>query len=282
MKNFIFYFYNMNPEKIKKVAAGYLIYFENQEFLLKETDRSIEELYELLDLSKTFSFLHKIVTNRYGNLISLIDNKNYVLMKVSIQDNRKIKVTDIYKMSKFAINKKYRYIICEDWRTFLINEVEYLENKYNDIENNLCEYLDYNIGLVENSIQIFSTISNIKLGLSHINLNMNMRLIEFYDPTNIILDAMARDISEYYRNMLDSKFNEVENIDFAYLDENEKKMFFARFMFNKKYFDAAKHMDDKIAEEALKNFDKYEQTIINLYNELKSWLPEIEWLKKTS
>ena len=282
MKNLIIYFYGIVPDKIKTTNAGYYIYANEHEYFLKENTRTIEELYELYNLSKESSVLHKIVINKYNMILSQVDSREYILLEIRTFENRKINLDDILELSRIEITGKFKHINRNNWRMMWINKLDYLEYNFQEFEKDLIKYFDYNIGLAENGLQILMYIDNTSQHMCHINLNSETRIVEFYDPTNIVLDTRARDICEFYRNIIDDNPNKVEELPLQMLDDKEKTLLFVRTLFNKEYFDILTNRIEIDVNKIYEKMKNHELAIRILYKKLKEFLPEIEWLKKTS
>lgn len=282
MKNLIIYFYGIVPDKIKTTNAGYYIYANEREYFLKENARTIEELYELYNLSKESSVLHKIVINKYNMILSQVDSREYILLEIRTFENRKINLDDILELSRIEITGKFKHINRNNWRMMWINKLDYLEYNFQEFEKDLIKYFDYNIGLAENGLQILMHIDNTSQHMCHINLNSETRIIEFYDPTNIVLDTRVRDICEFYRNIIDDNPNKIEELPLKMLDDKEKTLLFVRTLFNKEYFDILMNRIEIDVNKIYEKMKNHELAIRILYKKLKEFLPEIEWLKKTS
>ena len=282
MKNLVAYFYEIVPEKTKITSLGYYIYTSGCEYLFKENTREINELLELYSLSNNSPSLHKIILNKYGMILSNFNDKEYIMLEIRNMEERKINLNDILNLSKIEITENYRYINRNDWKILWINKVDYIERNYYEYNRDIIKYLDYNVGLTENAIQIFMTVNSVKKTINHIKINPNMKMIEFYDPTNVVLDTKARDICEFYRNSIDDNPKNIERVPFNLLDNKEKALFFVRFLFNKEYFDSLEEDTSDNINKLCQNMKNHEVAIQTLYKELKESLPEIEWLKKAS
>ena len=282
MKNFIVYFYNINPEKIVKSSEDYYIYSREEVYIFKENNRKMEEIYSIYNLLKNDKKFHKIIINKYGNIISRINNKDYIMMRLIHEENRKIEISDIYNIQKIKLQGNYISLARSNWRELWMNRIDYIENNIAEYKNELLNYIDYNIGLTETAIQLLVGMRNFDLVLSHIKLTEKTTIHDLYDPTNIILDSRVRDIVEYYRNLIDEDIKYINNISLEMFDEEEKKLFFTRFLYNKKYFDSLNIEDSKAIKKVTDRISSHELAIKKLYNQFANALPEIEWLKKTS
>ena len=297
MKNFITYFYGVNPKTIRYGKTGYFFSDEKNEYVLKENIRKKEELYELLDLTdylRQFGiYFHEIILNNFNDVESYINGKNYVLLKVSSKGNRNISFNDILKLTGIEVKKEYKYIVRSNWNALWREYMDYIESvlpSYQKNNDEVTAYVDYNIGLVENAIQLLSDMKGKGNNICHIRLNPKMTLIEFYNPCNVVLDSKSRDFCEYYRSSLDDNIIPLEQVQLSHLNVFEQQLFFIRFLYNITFFDALINHDESNGrdndlkyEELFNNVSSHEKAIKSIYKYyFKSVLPEIEWIKKAS
>ena len=280
MKNFITYFYGIIPNKIRSTNSGYYIYSEGYEYKLKECLRTVEELYELYDLTSNIQCFHKIVINKYNNFLSEIGNKKYILMMIINNEDRKINIGDLEKMFEKRIENNYYYIVKNQWRLMWISKIDYIESNYLEYESKYNKYIDYNIGIAEMAIQLLQETCNEQLYICHNKINAETKVIDFYDPTNIVIDVKSRDFCEYYRNILDDGGG-LDKVELSALNDNEKKLFFIRFLFNKNFFDLLEKKDEEKNLNFFNGIINHEDAIKKLYKANINILPDIEWLKKT-
>ena len=165
--------------------------------------------------------------------------------------------------------------------------------EYRNISKEIILYIDYNIGLVENAIQLLSEVQNYEKSINHIRIKKNMTLLEFYDPSNLVLDTKSRNLCEYYRYTIDNDITNIKKINLSNLSISEKKLFFIRFLYNTTCFDLLSLLDvedevkknEKIfskLKKQIENVEINEKIIKEIYDkEFKNYF-SIDWLKKTS
>lgn len=303
MKNAISYFYNLIPDNIHQTKEEYFFEVNNKKYILQECTRTLDEIYEIYDLEfflyQRNIYLHQMILNSNNELITKINNKNYILMQVFNDENRKITLEDIKKLSNVRIANNYIHIKRNNWHELWTKKIDYIEYqidqnkyKYKDFSSNM----DYFIGLTENAIQLLTKKNNERLYISHQRINTVMRVKELYNPLNIVLDSRTRDISEYFKDLLFKK-NDIEEEIFNYLkssnlDKEELELFFIRFLYLTRYFDLFDKVllniyNENIEQEIVviqNTIDKYELVLKKIYLVLyyQNILPEIEWLKKAS
>lgn len=303
MKNAINYFYNLIPNNIRQNKEEYFFEAGNKNYLFQECNRSDEELYELYNLEfslyKKNIYFHQIVLNNNNDIITVINKKKYILLRIFNNDNKRISLNEIIRLSNIKIQGEYMHIKRNDWRTLWSNKIDYIEYiieenklKYRDFSANI----DYFIGLVENAIQLLEIQNDKALYIAHQRINSNMKIRELYNPLNIILDNKERDVCEYFKDALFKKNDVIAEI-FSYIEKNnlsyeELYYFFVRFLYLTRYFDLFDNVFMNSSVKTSSNeiivitneIERYEKCLKTLYIYLYSRgiIQEIEWLKKTS
>lgn len=297
MKNAINYYYNLMPDYVHQSETKYYFEYNNSKYIFQECRRTIEEVYQLYNLSiylyNKKIYLHQIILNNSNELVTRINDKIYILMKVINKNERKINISDLNAFYKFTV-PTFELIDKSNWHDLWIKKIDYVEYQ---IDENRKKYtciinsIDFFIGITENAIQLLHEKINSNLYVSHIRIKLNMQVEELYNPLNIIIDSKARDIGEYIKNTIYDIDNIEEyfyNIEREFkLSNNELKLLFIRIIFPSNYFDLC---ENTLRNESNSNsFDVmnnkiiyYEKKIREIYNylyEIKI-LPEIEWLKK--
>lgn len=301
MKNAINYFYNLAPTDIYQNKEKYYFEVDKQNYIIEECNRSLEELYELYNLEFYLYnyqiFLHQIVLNKHNEMITEINNKKYILLKVYINNKEKISIDSINRLSNIEILNKYNFIKRNNWHELWTKKIDYIEylieeNKYKYKE--LSCNIDYFIGLTENAIQLFNKINNEKLYISHFRINSNMRVEDLYDPLNIVLDTKIRDICEFFKDVFFKK-NNIDDELLKYIDDNinnsnDLNLLFIRLLYITKYFDIFDMFFLNNRDNMQKNIniiinqiEKYELFLRKIYYIIyqKGLIDEVEWLKKS-
>ncbi|HPF82547.1 MAG TPA: hypothetical protein PLV83_00025 [Bacilli bacterium] len=295
MKNVINYFYNIDIKDIYQNKEEYYFKYNNDNYTFQEYKRTNEELYELYNLEYYLYsigiYLHEIILNNTNQILTNYNDKNYILMKIIVNDDDKINVNHVKKISNIIIPNNYKSLLRNNWLNMWSNKIDYIENVIDSNKNKYKEFgsnIDYFIGLTENAIQLLGNVNNDKMYLSHQRININMKVKDLYNHLNIIIDNRCRDICELYKDKL-IKEKEIENLNLYIDDLNnyEKYLFFIRFLYITQYFDIFDKTlhDDFNSEEfynIINSIEKYEEFIKELYVYLNSnnILPEIEWIKK--
>lgn len=293
MKNVINYYYELNIDNIHQVNGIYYFTYLNNDYMLKEYNQDINRLLSIYNLNKKIkennNYFHTIILNKDLYPYIIVNNKIYVLLKLSNVIKDKICIYDINNL-KIDIDKNISSLIVNDWYMLWCNNVDYMEYKLEHIKNNKEVSVIYHffIGLSENAISYVKNIynkygkNNNDLVVSHRRISNNMNLLDYYDPLDLVIDNKVRDLSEYIKssmvnNTFDYKLIDeyLSNVNFNDYDYN---LLMARILFPSCFYD---NIED---EDCLCNFniDRYILYLKDIYLLIKSKsnIDEIYWLKK--
>ena len=295
MKNYLRYFYNIDSIDIHQNNNSYYFTFNNYKFKFFKYDGDLNQLKNIYEFSHSLLqrgiYCHQIILNRNQNITTLIDGKNYVLMKYYKNLDKKINVSDIVKFNYYSVeDDKFD---CSDWKTLWELKIDYFGYQLNQFGYKhplLRESFGYYSGYVELAISLLNTIQKNKnnLVLSHKRLKENSTLFDLYNPFNFVLDNKVRDITEYFKSKIFEcdLIQEITNyFSLANLQNTEYNLFFIRMLYPSFYFDTFENImnndlsDDEI-KSILNNTEKYEKFIKQLYRYLLniSNIPTIDWL----
>lgn len=299
MNNTINYFYNIESTNINQIDDNYQFTMNNNLYILKEYNNN--DINKIYNLNQQMIYnnipVHQIILNKYNNIISNINNKNYILLKIIIKNFKKrITLEDINKLNSIYINPINNN---KNWANNWIERIDYIEYQINQTGKkypNIVESLSYFIGLSENAISYYKNSSNnepIQYSYSHKKLTLNSTLFDLYDPCNITIDYKSKDISEYIKI---SFYNNNKNIikelhnyfKTNYLSFYSIKILYARLLYPTIYFQTyddiiTNKQNQKKILSITSNTDDYEKYLYKIYLYLKKYypLPEITWLKKS-
>ena len=303
MKNACIFYYNLNPDNIHQKDGVYYFKINNSRYYLYPYYRDIKEvnsLYKInIELKRKNIYVHEIILNKDNNIITIIDNIMYILLKVYIKENEFIDISSIsYLTNNTLIKKQEDILIQKDWATLWEIKNDYLEYqisqfgiKYKDIANSFSYY----IGLAENAISyarntLLENKDKINLSLCHRRLNINNTLLDLFNPLEFIIDYRVRDIAEYIKScFFNNKNNLIDKIDnfFNIIRPNnfEVRMFYARLLYPTYYFDIFEDIiDEKSNENELNKIivrnKEYEIFLKDVYIYLSKnyYIPEISWI----
>lgn len=300
MKNVLSYYYNLIPTSIHQINKKYKCYINNQEYLLVEYDDSMDKLndfYQLSILLTSMQFpFHEIIPNVNNSIITYVNNIPYILLKIHI-DNYDINIDNILNFSSIMVDiSKFKTLIYDDWYDMWSKKIDYLEyqvsqigKKYPIIRNSF----NYFVGLAENSISLLFELDGYKdnLIISHKRIKFNDKVRELYNPLNLIIDSMVRDIAEYIKSKFFfgnySVYNAMNDIRKIGLNNKQYLLFYIRLLFPSYYFDAYEDIISGKKEEICLNkiiikLPEYNKFLKEIWIELsKNYkMPEIDWIIK--
>lgn len=292
MKNTINYYYNLNINTIHQKEKNYYFKVDNKNYLLLKCS-NIEELDDIYRLNMYLSQIlpvHRIVLNVNNEVITKINDSNYLLLEL-FSNNNKINLNNIIELSNIRIPFSVDKLKRNDWYNLWIKKVDYFEYQLSQIGKKyplIRESFNYYVGLAENAIILVNNIdfNNIPLGLSHRRItNMSFNL---YNPLNIVIDARIRDVCEYFKfcffNNIDISMELELFLSYNSFNIDEAKLFLARMFFPTYYFDLyEKIIDNEIDESEIKKViikaDNYEKILKQVYYHFKNNQINIEWLE---
>lgn len=292
MKNTINYYYNLNINTIHQKEKNYYFKVDNKNYLLLKCS-NIEELDDIYRLNMYLSQIlpvHRIVLNVNNEVITKINDSNYLLLEL-FSNNNKINLNNIIELSNIRIPFSVDKLKRNDWYNLWVKKIDYFEYQLSQIGKKyplIRESFNYYIGLAENAIILVNNIdfNNIPLGLSHRRItNMSFNL---YNPLNIVIDARIRDVCEYFKfcffNNIDISMELELFLSYNSFNIDEAKLFLARMFFPTYYFDLyEKIIDNEIDESEIKKViikaDNYEKILKQVYYHFKNNQINIEWLE---
>lgn len=299
MKNILEFYYNLSlEEEILNRNGNYYFVINNNSFVFRPfygNNNSIDDIYKLNNYLSNFSYIDKIILNKFNSPITKVKDNLYVL--ILLNGNNNINLSIISNLASIDI-PSFKSLERNNWEVLWGNLIDYYEMQIGQNEKKyplIRESFDYFVGMGENAISyLVNTKKEVKPNfydkkvLSHNNLYNSL-----FDPLNIILDHKARDLAEYIKL---SFFNNNQNI-FKELDEyfyyNHYSLYgmrilFARIMYPSFYFKLydeilSKKKEEKELNSIIKRIDEYELYLSNIYFYLRKYydIPMIEWLKKT-
>ena len=246
MKNILLFYYNLVIDEIHKKDDYYFFNINNNHFKLLKTEYSIDKIKGIYDLNRylnSYVLIDQIVTNKFNEAYTIIDNSAYIL--INIKRKSHLSLIEISNLSNININE-VNVLERNNWEILWENKIDYYELQVKENAKKyplIRESFDYFIGLSENAISYLvntkletkKTILDNKV-ISHIDITKSL-----YNPLNIILDHKSRDLSEYIKlsffNSNYEIFNELDN----YFKYNKysfygMRVLFARILYPSFYF----------------------------------------------
>lgn len=298
MKNALNYYYDLDNIEIHQKNKDYYFKNDNYEYMFIKYDNILEinEIYELSVSLNKFGFpSHEIILNKQGNILTKINDDNYLLLKLKVP-KKKININDIINFNNLPYTSTSKKLYRNNWYQLWTNKIDYFEYQISQIGKKyplVRASFSYYIGMAENAICLVKMVDTSKLSLSlnHKRINLKSTTYDLYNPLNFIVDLRIRDVCEYFKNSFFNNENISEEL-FLYLQYNklskeESICFMARMMLPTYYFDLyEKIINNEIDENNLNTIiskvNKYEILLGNIYLYFKNLnnIPDIEWLKK--
>jgi len=280
MKNIINNFYNLEIEKTILKNEQYFVYTNQEKYLFKELNNEIN--ISILIETQKYKKFYRIIKNKNNELITKINNKEYILLKINnYKEERNIKKELLNLINENIVPEKiknYKNI----WEYKIDKFEEYIKNKKEGLKYR--EYYDYYIGLAENAIKYCTYIknNNIRYTFSYRRIYIEEKIIDLYDPTNIIIEPLVRTISEYIKDsILNDREIDYDIIKEIKLSNDEVILLISRIIFPTYFFDIHKNKNFDKLKKIINSSTKIEKTIyylINYYKEMGYDIPKIEWI----
>lgn len=300
MLDYINYFYNLYPPLLNKENDNYVFFVGNEKYYLTPYRRELSEIKDLVELNKRMissnSLVHEIIINKFNEPISVISNENYVLLRVYVNDIKKIDINDIiYMLNENVDLSGLKSLLRTNWVSLWSNKVDYIEyqmghliKKYPFLNNTI----DYYLGLCENAITYIKNLKmfseyKIPIGISHKRITKDATLFDLYNPLNLIIDYKVRNIAEYLKDAFfkDEDVNYILNIVFKnfWFDKLNLSLLVARLLYPSYYFDLFEEIIDKELNENIvfsltKKSSKYEEFIDLIIKNCN--LQNLQWLSR--
>lgn len=299
MNNYINFYYELYPDDIVKKGNHYYFVLNNEKYYFVTYDRDVNEADTLYKLNKEMisrnSLVHEIILNKKGEVITLIDEVYYVLLRVYVNESVVITIDDVVFMLNSNDGVFSNSVISRtDWIKLWSLKIDYFEyqighliKKYPYIYNTV----DYYIGLGENAItymkELNDNINSSSLSITHRRIGVNSTMFDLYNPLNLIIDYKVRDVSEYLKDAFFNNVNVYSILDKLFkmcmFDRITLNLLFCRLLFPSYYFDLYENilendLNENLVINIIKKSASYEYFLSFL---IRNWsLYKIEWLSK--
>lgn len=302
MKNFINYYYGFNISNIYFSNGKYFFYNDNERYVLKICYNSNISLYyqELRYQLEQYNYFFSIVLNRDNNYITWIENKPYILLKLSNIENDKISIFDIKTNMFIKTGTKLSILNRFPWIKLWESKIDYFEEWLFAKQGNykkIYPLFHYFIGIAENALLYLKESEreeqkeeSDQLVISHDRVTLNYELYDYYDPTNIIIDHASRDISEYIKSMFLCRVWDLDIIkkylEKHYFSRYGLRVLFARILFPSFFFDYLEEMITKNSDIDLLYLENRADEFQNFIKEISLFfyenynIPMISWIIK--
>ena len=293
IKQYIEYYYNFENINITKIKEYYRLDYKNTNYLFMPLTRYPIEILQIYRVINNDANYDNIVLNVKNQLITYIDGKNYILVRLS-KNSANYNLYNQIEKSKIVYlqNEMIDKITKTNWDILWSKKIDYIEYQLNNLDNDNIVFNSvwYYIGMAENAIsyvnETLSLSSNHRLYVSHKRINEQF----FNNPLNLIVDYRSRDISEYLKYIfLKKEYDYIEikeKLQKLNLDEFLCRMIYGRLFFVTFYFDIFDSVmnGNKENKLLLRNIinraDEYEDYINSIYDILAQIkkIPRIGWV----
>ena len=306
MKETIRYYYNIDVDNLESQDGKYFFKYQNQDFFFVFFNRNLDELDDILkcciNMKEKGVDAHNIIVNINGEVLTKVDNYNYILMSVS-NFNEEYDIFDIVNITnKLTLNYQASKLYRNNWGALWSEKMDYFEYQVRELGLNkvvIQDSFSYYLGLAENAISYvnntnlkYNTFNNAKITLSHRRIFYPNYKINFLNPLSFIFDLEVRDIAEYLKAMFFSHKNDEDVLEelkyflqIKKLTPYEYSMLFARLMYPSYYFDLYESiMNNDESEEILvpiiAKTKEFELFLKEAYLEISKYAPldKINWL----
>ena len=302
MKQSIEYYYSLKIDELLLENNTYHFIINKEDYYFVYYHRSEKDLDDILEcineLKNKNIDCHEIILNNKNEILTKIDNVNYILLKVHNKDEI-YEINDIIQMNKklvFINNKNNLYR--NDWARLWSTKIDYIEDQLKEIKvDNIITYsIDYYLGLAENAIYYVNSTSlkyqisvNDKIVLSRKRILIPNYKLNYLNPLTFIFDLEVRDISEYIKSSFfagEDAILELEtylkSVKLTYYSYN---MLFARLLYPSYYFDiyeniVNKNEDSEKLLQVISKVNVYEKFLKKAYLQIAMYAPlqSINWL----
>ncbi len=304
MKSDIEYFYNFKINELNQNNNYYSFIYNYDNYYFVPLNRPLEDLKDLLLVSQELNNkkinTHQFIFNKDQKLVTIIDEVNYIMLKLNENPQKEIDLIDIVNFqNSLILNPEKSKLYRNDWANLWASKIDYFEYQISQIGKEkeiILNSFSYYVGLAENAISYVNYANetlnkDFILNLSHKRIFYPNYALNFYNPLSFIFDLRIRDIASYLKNGFFQKekvYLELENyLKTNKLSNYEYHMLYARLLYPSYYFDLyEKIMNNEEKEEILlpviSLVDEYELFLNDVYYLISSYthLEKIEWLIK--
>lgn len=305
MRETINYYYNLNPTKIKKIFDYYYFYLNNELFYFVIYNRRLEDVNSIYEFNQSMIkhniLVNEIINNKNGTVITYFNKVPYILMKVLININKPILLSEISYISNVRISYSNN-LMRSNWAILWEKKIDYLEYHH---EQNYQKYpllsdsFDYFVGMAENAISYLNSVSlelqpdKSDIGvISHDIITKSDSVYALYNPLNIIIDHKARDLAEYIKMaFFKDNFSIFDELDeyfkYNYFSIYGISLLIARILYPSFYFEIYDEVVNNNIQESVilkitSRTSEYEIFLADIFAYFHKYydIKDINWIKK--
>ena len=159
MSYFIEYFYGIIVDKILYHDKCYSFNYDGYLYKLYEVenDLDINNLVKINKILLNHTLMSEIIINKHGLYVSNYNKKNYILIKLFINIEKKISLEEI----SYLANSLYINNLSINWAILWGKKIDYLEELINENGKKyplLVDSFNYFVGMAENAITYYNNI----------------------------------------------------------------------------------------------------------------------------
>lgn len=289
MKQILYYYYNLDFDIELEVEDKFILKNKNDLYILKRLEIDEKLLQQIIHILNNYHILfHNIVLNVKNELISSYKNKEYVLLRVDKRLENNWIDFNILEVDYHLID------IGSLWEQKIDYYIQIMKD---DVQKDIyfLSIFNYYIGMSENAISIVNRIKNnsinLKRVISHKRIKYPFDYIEYFDPTEMIIDYRIRDYSEYLKSKVLKKDvlvkEEIKYILLSNFTNDEINVLIARLLYPSYFWDFIDNWIEtsKKKDEILKFIEiirKYESFLNDMIENLSINynIYQIDWIKK--
>lgn len=296
MKNVINYYYNLTPSEIHQVGSIYRFQIQNDYYIFEPytLPQDIQEIYRLsTQLLQVGVYTHQMILNKENQLLTLVNNEPYLLMKYYPLVEEPVKIEDLVTFHVLTKNFAESETSVVSWDHLWSEKIDYFEYQVNQFGKRfpkIRESFSFYVGVAETGISLAQQLPKIKKTVVHRRIRSDSNYFDLYNPLNLTFDVTIRDSCEFFKDRFlqtDKVYEEIINyFQNSYLTTDEYFSFFVRFFYPSFYFDRFERImrgeAETLLDLVLEKSDDYIVLLKKIYYFLNQYLqlPQIEWLKK--
>lgn len=272
MKDIINYYYDIKIDRLEIKNKCTIIESLSRTLIVKKIiDR--EKLEQIIpNLTDKF---YKIILTKQNSFYFEYNNETYIIFELYDASKEKLNDFDI-----ILITQENEVDYEKIWQNNITYYMNYITSNGTEHKNLLNDF-NYYIGMAENAITIFNISKQIRgysrQTISHYRIHYPNHYLYYYDPTELTIDYISRDIAEYIKSKFYLKgisIQEVLDLIQKYqLNEKEICILVSRLMYPNFYFDFIKensHNNKKSTIDITKKREEYEKFLKYLLEQIKT------------
>ena len=269
------YYYNIQLEQ--EISSNntfpFLFKYHGNKYLIEKIGNLVYR--ESLPMTYENINIHSLIKNKYNNYITEHNGTKYVLLKINLkEENRKICLEDIKKLSEITIENLYIDINKYNYSELWFRKIKFMELYINDKCKKYKKYYCYYSYLARISANYVKTVNfkNITYGISFNRFDKIKSIYELYSPLNIKIGPIVNSISEYIKYIFFSDNVNYKTTSFLLnnMSYDDCKYLICRLLFPTYFFDFLKtDNNEKEFYNILYKQKRFLKSVNEIVNEIK-------------